>query len=90
MIKKYLKGWIIYLLLFVFLAKLIKLILVFPVNIILVFLGMSPETAPYFSEYGSLALNILLSFLLYTWTIDTFVVPQIIEKSLEKSKSEDE
>jgi hypothetical protein len=78
MIKKYLTGWIIFFFLFIFLAKLIKLILVFPVNIILVFFGLNPETAPYVSEYGSLILNIVLSFLLYKWTIDTFVVPRIV------------
>ena len=76
--------------LFVFLAKLIKLILVFPVNIILVLFGLSPDTAPYVSEYGSLILNIILSFLLYKWTIDTFVVPKIANVKLIKgSENED-
>ena len=89
MIKKYLTGWIIFSLLFIFLAKLIKLILVFPVNIILVFFGLSQDTTAYVSEYGSLIINILLSFLLYKWTIDSFVVPKIMDgKIIENNNSQ--
>ena len=90
MIKKYLTGWIIFLFLFIFLAKLINLILAFPVNIILIFLGLNPETAPYVSEYGSLIINIVLSFLLYKWTIDTFVVPQIVAANKPDNRKDED
>ncbi len=78
-------GWLVFIFLFIFLGKLIKLILVFPVNLILVMFSIvTPEKAPYVSEYGAFILNILLSFLLYTWTINTFV----LSKSLVKKQKD--
>jgi len=85
--KIYFKSWLIFFLLFIFFAKIIKLIFVFPVNIILIFFGLNPKSAPYVSEYGSLIANILLSFALYTWTIRTFIIPRLGCKKYNNKKS---
>ena len=73
------KGWIIFIVIVVFMGFIVRTIFDFPVAIVLIFLGASPEKMPYIAKYGSFLTYVLLSFVFYKWSIKTFILSQIKE-----------
>lgn len=80
----FLQGWFLYFIIILFMAFLIHLVFVFPVSILLILLNVPEKALPFINRIGGFLAFALISFILYKWSVQTFIFPQLKQSTKQQ------
>jgi len=86
---KFLQGWFLYFIVILFMAFLIHLIFVFPISILLILLNVPENALPIITRIGGLLAFALTSYVFYKWSVQTFIIPQIEQRTKLQENSKE-